>query len=69
MSFAGQGGSEAMVYDQTADGERDRLVPRWRVSLGRTVAFAAADIDLLSLGAAPTAQQTRVMYGCVASAW
>ena len=56
----------ACLRDQWA---APRLVPRWRAALERTVTFAAADIDLISLGAAPTAQQTRVMYGRVASAW
>ncbi|CAK0795081.1 unnamed protein product [Prorocentrum cordatum] len=40
----------ASLRDQWA---APRLVPRWRAALERAVAFAAADIDLLSLGAAP----------------
>ena len=56
----------ACLADQWA---APRLVPRWRAALERTVVFAAADIDLISFGSAPTATQTRVMYGRVSSSW
>ncbi|CAK0877910.1 unnamed protein product, partial [Prorocentrum cordatum] len=42
-----------------------RLVPRWRAALERITQWAAAEIDLLALGCAPTAAQARVAWGRV----
>ena len=40
-----------------------RLIPRWRAALERIVHVACSDIDLLSLGCAPTAHVARAAWG------
>ena len=45
-----------------------RLLPKWRAALERLVHFAAADVDLLSLGCDPTLAEARVAWGRVTGA-